>query len=174
MFFLGFCLLQTIACICWSIDQGTVKGDREHLGRDDAGIDECGQGQCKYCVQLAFLWTEQFLETILKSQNTQGASGSISGSTSNTLASSSSTSPPPTQFLTLHHASLNILLLLYLLLCCARASGISNNSQPLVGLPYRVRGTSHTLLNSHKNFLFTKEITKAQRGEETCPRSQSW
>lgn len=67
VFFLGFCSLQTIACICRSIDQGTVKGDGEHLGRDGAGIDECGQGQCKYCVQLAFLWTEQFPETIFKS-----------------------------------------------------------------------------------------------------------
>lgn len=38
----------------------------EHPGRDGAGIDECGQGQCKYCIQLAFLWTEQFLKTIFQ------------------------------------------------------------------------------------------------------------
>lgn len=48
------------------------------------------------------------------------------------------------------------------------------NSQPFTDLPYRVRGTSRVLLNSHNNFLFTKEITKAQRGEGTCPGSQSW
>lgn len=33
---------------------------------DGAGIDECGQGQCKYCIQLAFLWTKQFLKTIFQ------------------------------------------------------------------------------------------------------------
>ena len=51
---------RKLLAFCWSIDQATVKGDKEHLGREYTGINKCGQANVNTVLNYHFCGPSNF------------------------------------------------------------------------------------------------------------------